>query len=135
MAFLAVYLTVPGLRIRWSMPYTPCLFLLVIRLKQKKFIFAAACAGSLSLLLPVSSGQLVYHHGHSSHSNFRGDGRKMERLTLVILGCAVVTFLPRFLPMYILTRLKIPKIVVAWLSYIPVAVLAALVVPGIMAGA
>mgnify|MGYP000846995758 FL=1 len=57
----------------------------------------------------------------------------MERLTLVILGCAVVTFLPRFLPMYILTRLKIPKVVVAWLSYIPVAVLAALVVPGIMA--
>lgn len=57
----------------------------------------------------------------------------MERLALVILGCAVVTFLPRFLPLYILTRLKIPGIVIAWLSYVPVAVLAALVVPGIMA--
>jgi len=57
----------------------------------------------------------------------------MERLALVILGCAVVTFLPRFLPLYILTRLKIPKIAVAWLSYVPVAVMAALVIPGITA--
>ena len=45
---------------------------------------------------------------------------------------AVVTYLPRFLPMYVLTRLEIPPLVIAWLRYVPVAVLAALVVPGIL---
>ncbi|MCW3491120.1 AzlD domain-containing protein [Dethiobacter alkaliphilus] len=51
---------------------------------------------------------------------------------LIILGMAVVTYLPRFLPMYVLTRLEIPQIVIDWLRYIPVAVLAALIVPGIL---
>ncbi len=56
----------------------------------------------------------------------------MERFILVILGMAVVTYVPRFLPMYILTRLEIPKLVTDWLSYVPVAVLAALIVPGVL---
>lgn len=51
---------------------------------------------------------------------------------MIILGMALVTFLPRFLPMYVLTRLEIPPVVVAWLRYVPVSVLAALVVPGIL---
>lgn len=56
----------------------------------------------------------------------------MENLILIILGMAAVTYLPRFLPMYVLTRLEIPNIVIAWLRYVPVAVLAALIVPGIL---
>jgi branched-subunit amino acid transport protein len=56
----------------------------------------------------------------------------MERLIIIILGMAAVTYLPRFLPMYVLTRLEIPNIVIAWLRYVPVAVLAALIVPGIL---
>lgn len=56
----------------------------------------------------------------------------MERFILIILGMAVVTYLPRFLPMYVLTRLEIPKIVIAWLRYVPVSVLAALIIPGIL---
>jgi branched-subunit amino acid transport protein len=56
----------------------------------------------------------------------------MERLIIIILGMAAVTYLPRFLPMYILTRLEIPDIVIAWLRYVPVSVLAALIVPGIL---
>ena len=55
----------------------------------------------------------------------------MARLLLIILGCALVTYVPRFLPMYILTRIKIPKVAVVWLRYVPVADLAALIVPGI----
>ena len=45
---------------------------------------------------------------------------------------AAVTFIPRFLPLYILTRLEIPKIVITWLRYVPVAVLSALIIPGIL---
>ena len=56
----------------------------------------------------------------------------MDKIIFIILGMAVVTYLPRFLPMYILTRLKIPQIVIDWLKYVPVAVLAALIVPGII---
>jgi len=56
----------------------------------------------------------------------------MAEPILIILGMALVTFLPRFLPMYVLTRLEIPKVVVAWLRYVPVSVLAALVLPGIL---
>ncbi|MBS4021451.1 MAG: AzlD domain-containing protein [Dethiobacter sp.] len=55
----------------------------------------------------------------------------MESVLLIILGMGLVTYLPRFLPMYILTRLEIPPLVIAWLRYVPVAVLAALIVPGI----
>ncbi len=55
----------------------------------------------------------------------------MARLLLIILGCALVTYVPRFLPMYILTRIKIPKVVVVWLRYVPAAVLSALIAPGI----
>ena len=54
----------------------------------------------------------------------------MAEVLILILGMAVVTYLPRFLPMYVLTRLEIPPLVIAWLRYVPVAVLAALVVPG-----
>lgn len=51
---------------------------------------------------------------------------------LIILGMAIVTFLPRFLPLYVLTRLEVPRVVVTWLCYVPVSVLAALVVPGVL---
>jgi len=56
----------------------------------------------------------------------------MSEIFLIISGMALVTFLPRFLPLYVLTRLEIPQIVIAWLRYIPVSVLAALVMPGIL---
>ncbi len=47
----------------------------------------------------------------------------------LILGMAIVTFLPRFLPMAFLTRWVIPKKVKLGLDYIPVAVLSAIVFP------
>lgn len=51
---------------------------------------------------------------------------------LLILGMSIVTYLPRFLPLYLLTKMEIPEIVVAWLRYVPVAVLSALIMPGIL---
>jgi branched-subunit amino acid transport protein len=51
---------------------------------------------------------------------------------LIIFGMALVTFLPRFLPLYVLTRLEVPRVVEVWLRYVPVSVLAALIVPGVL---
>ena len=55
-----------------------------------------------------------------------------ERYFLLFLGMALVTYLPRFLPLYVLSRVKIPRAFALWLSYVPVAVLAALLAPGLL---
>jgi branched-subunit amino acid transport protein len=47
----------------------------------------------------------------------------------LILGMAVVTFLPRFLPMAFLSKWVIPTKVRKGLEYIPAAILSALVFP------
>ena len=47
----------------------------------------------------------------------------------LILGMAVVTFLPRFLPMAFLSRWVLPEKVKMGLGYIPVAILSAIVFP------
>lgn len=46
-------------------------------------------------------------------------------LTLV-LACALVTALPRVLPLAILSRFTLPRWLLEWLSFVPVAILAAL---------
>jgi len=50
----------------------------------------------------------------------------------MITGMTLVTFIPRFLPMAILSKLEIPEIVIRWLKYIPAAILASLLAPGIL---
>ena len=42
---------------------------------------------------------------------------------------ALVTYLPRFLPLFLLSRRKLPPLFERWLSYVPVAVLSALLGP------
>ena len=48
-----------------------------------------------------------------------------EFLTLV-LACALATALPRVLPLVLLSRFALPAWLLDWLSFVPVAVLAAL---------
>lgn len=52
-----------------------------------------------------------------------------EETLAIILGMAVVTFLPRFLPMVFLTRWVIPEKAKMGLGYIPTAILSAIVFP------
>lgn len=52
-----------------------------------------------------------------------------EEMLAIISGMAVVTFLPRFLPMAFLTRWVIPERVKMGLGYIPTAILSAIVFP------
>ncbi|MEI9477681.1 MAG: AzlD domain-containing protein [Deltaproteobacteria bacterium] len=52
-----------------------------------------------------------------------------QDILLLIFGMAVVTFVPRFLPMVLLSRWTFPEKVKWGLEYIPVAVLSAIVFP------
>jgi branched-subunit amino acid transport protein len=52
-----------------------------------------------------------------------------QEILWLLLGMAVVTFLPRFLPMVFLTRWTLPEKIKIGLDYIPVAILSAIVFP------
>jgi len=47
-------------------------------------------------------------------------------ILLIIIGCALVTFVPRVLPLMILSQLELPTWLIRWLKNVPVAVMAAL---------
>ncbi|MDF7667383.1 AzlD domain-containing protein [Orbaceae bacterium ESL0727] len=47
---------------------------------------------------------------------------------LVILGCGIVTWLPRIIPFMLVRKLQLPTIVIRFLSYVPIAILTALFV-------
>ncbi|HEY4622379.1 MAG TPA: AzlD domain-containing protein [Solibacillus sp.] len=51
-------------------------------------------------------------------------------MVLVIVGCALVTWIPRILPFVFVKNMKMPDIVLRWLAYIPVCILSALVMEG-----
>lgn len=55
-----------------------------------------------------------------------------ENYLLMIGGMLLVTYIPRVLPLLILIRMEIPDIIIRWLRFIPVAILAALLTPGIL---
>lgn len=47
---------------------------------------------------------------------------------LVILGCGLVTWLPRVIPFLLVRKAHIPQIITDFLSYIPLCILTALLV-------
>src|SRR5690606_2220880 len=49
-------------------------------------------------------------------------------ILLIILGGAIVTFLPRVIPFMVIRNIGLPKIVIKWLSFIPICIFAALIV-------
>jgi branched-subunit amino acid transport protein len=51
---------------------------------------------------------------------------------LLFLGMMVVTFLPRVLPLTILSKMTMPKFVIDVLNYLPVAILGALLMPTVL---
>jgi len=55
------------------------------------------------------------------------------QITLTILGMAVVTFLPRLLPIRALAARRLSPAVASWLKHVPIAVLAAMLVPALLA--
>ena len=57
-----------------------------------------------------------------------------QNLALVILSMTLVTYLPRALPLVLLTRRSLPPWLTCWLSYVPVAVISALLAPALLDG-
>jgi branched-subunit amino acid transport protein len=55
-----------------------------------------------------------------------------SRVLFTIFLMAVVTVLPRMLPIWVLAGRTLPPLVVTWLKYVPVAVLAALLAPELL---
>ncbi len=50
----------------------------------------------------------------------------------VIIGMALVTYIPRMIPMVILKDIELPLVVTRFLKYVPYAALGALIFPGIL---
>lgn len=50
----------------------------------------------------------------------------------MIIGCALVTMIPRIIPFLVVRNITLPESVLKWLSYVPVCVLTALVVKDCM---
>jgi branched-subunit amino acid transport protein len=56
-----------------------------------------------------------------------------QRMVLwTMVGMGMVTYLPRVLPLWLFTSRDLPPLVVAWLRYVPVAVLAAMLLPALV---
>ena len=51
---------------------------------------------------------------------------------LLIAGMGAVTYIPRWLPLFSLTRRKLPEVVVEWLDLIPAAILSAILLPALI---
>lgn len=50
----------------------------------------------------------------------------------LIIGCALVTWLPRIVPFMLVRNVKLPNVVLKWLSFIPVCILSALVIENLL---
>ena len=57
--------------------------------------------------------------------------QKLILITLV--GMMAVTYIPRLLPVLTLSSRELPPVIVKWLSYVPTAVLSAMLVPSLLA--
>ena len=54
-----------------------------------------------------------------------------EVILLTIVGMMAVTYIPRLLPIVFLSNKELPQAVTQWLSYIPAAILSALLAPSL----
>jgi len=48
-------------------------------------------------------------------------------ILLIIFGTAIVTFIPRVVPLMVLSRIRIPDWGMRWLGYVPISIMAALI--------
>ena len=51
---------------------------------------------------------------------------------VLVLGMGLVTYLPRWFPLFFLAKRNLPKVLADWLDLIPVAILSALLVPALL---
>jgi branched-subunit amino acid transport protein len=51
---------------------------------------------------------------------------------LLVIGMGAVTYLPRWIPLILLSRRRLPEWLRQWLDFIPAAVLSALILPALV---
>ncbi|MBC1935244.1 AzlD domain-containing protein [Listeria grandensis] len=51
---------------------------------------------------------------------------------LLLLGCSLVTAIPRMLPFLMMRNMEIPEPMLKWLSYIPLCIFSALIIESFM---
>ncbi|QTA92032.1 AzlD domain-containing protein [Desulfonema magnum] len=51
---------------------------------------------------------------------------------MLVIGMGLVTFLPRWIPLFFLTKQNLPDVIVEWLDLIPAAILSALLLPALI---
>ncbi|NLO21908.1 MAG: AzlD domain-containing protein [Syntrophomonadaceae bacterium] len=56
----------------------------------------------------------------------------MNKLILVVVAMALVTYIPRLIPLLLLGEHKLPPFLSTFLEFVPYAVLAALIFPGVL---
>lgn len=54
-------------------------------------------------------------------------------ITLILIGMAVVTYVPRCLPTLFLSGRQLSPLIIAWLRLVPPAILAAMLIPSLVA--
>jgi len=52
----------------------------------------------------------------------------------ILVGMGVVTYIPRWLPLFFFSRRSMPLWLVEWLNFVPAAILSALILPAILTG-
>ncbi len=50
----------------------------------------------------------------------------------LVLGMGLVTYVPRWIPLFFLAGRRLPPILIAWLDLIPAAILSALLLPALV---
>jgi len=58
----------------------------------------------------------------------------MKDYLILMAGMGLVTFLPRWFPLFFLSNREIPKLLIEWLDLIPAAILSALLIPALVVG-
>ena len=79
-------------------------------------------------------GEVERHSGYIHWCLDWSDGGYMDQdlIFVTIVGMTVVTYLPRLLPVLLMSSRALPRLLEVWLSYVPSAVLAALVAPSLL---
>ncbi len=51
---------------------------------------------------------------------------------ILVLGMGLVSFIPRWVPLFFLSKRELPPLLIEWLELIPVAILSALLLPALV---
>ena len=55
-----------------------------------------------------------------------------QAVLIIMVGMLVVTYLPRLLPVLLFSSRDLPPMIIAWLRFVPVAVLSAMLLPSLV---